>query len=78
MACKNCENKGYIEYYHQSNSKLNTIIAQCKSCNDISAYSAEVQRRLKNPPLPETVSEPPKPQNVISISSAKIIPFRKK
>lgn len=47
--CKRCEGKGFVETWHGGSASWTPSLSQCPLRCDISAYSAEVQRRLSNP-----------------------------
>lgn len=49
--CKQCEGKGFIEYFTARDARNIPAIAQCPGCKDTAAYSREVSKRYAQKPL---------------------------
>lgn len=73
VGCMKCEFRGFIEHITQRDGEMKSVIQQCTSCNDVKAYSQEVQKRMNvqtlNPGFqpPRTYTRP--------VLVAKILPF---
>lgn len=50
MACGKCDFKGFVEASAiRDEDGSSGVLMQCRHCNDIDAYSKEVQRRMSKP-----------------------------
>lgn len=77
--CPNCGGKGFLEYFVQREGKSCSSIQQCPLCDDIVAYSKEVQKRFAAPKnTPKEEENTSKPKLTIVKPLAKVLPFKKK